>query len=148
YAFYNGLHTTKANMSDYLALINAAANWSTDASTVTAPFSPVPFNTTPALGAGSIAFTALNADGGDNLNFVVLTNITAGTVIQFTNDAWNGSSFVPGASTWSWTATSDIAAGTVVSMDGLNTAHATSNLGDIVYSETTNKDILDAAAGV
>ena len=58
-----------------------------------------------ALGPGSIAFVGYNADGNDNLAFVALEPIAAGTVIHFTDNEWDGSAFNTGESTWSWTAT-------------------------------------------
>jgi hypothetical protein len=53
-----------------------------------------------AVGPGSIAFTGFNADGNDNLAFVALETIAAGTVITFTDNEWGGSSFNTGESTW------------------------------------------------
>ena len=95
-----------------------------------------------ALGPGSIAFTGYNADGSDNLAFVALQQIVAGTVITFTDKEWNGTSFNTGEATWSWTATSDVAAGTVVTMNGLAAGQtATSNLGTIAFSDATQRDI-------
>ncbi|MBN8921424.1 MAG: hypothetical protein J0H62_12435 [Rhizobiales bacterium] len=60
------------------------------------------------LTAGSIAFTGFNADGNDNLAFVLLEDIAAGTVINFTDNAYVSGKFVLGESAWSWTATDDI----------------------------------------
>lgn len=87
-----------------------------------------------ALGAGSIAFTGVNADGSDNLAFVALEEIAVGTVIYFRDDEWNGTAFSDDAeSVFSWTATSTIAAGTIVTIDTINSAAPTSNLGTIAY---------------
>jgi hypothetical protein len=98
-----------------------------------------------ALDSGSIAFVGFNADGTDNLAFVALEPIAAGTVITFTDNEWNGSSFNTGEATWSWTATGDIAAGTVVTMDGLAAGQtAISNLGTIAFSDATQRDIGNA----
>jgi hypothetical protein len=98
-----------------------------------------------ALGPGSIAFVGFSADGPDNLAFVALEPIAAGTVITFTDKEWNGSSFNTGEATWNWTATSDITAGTVVAMDGLAAGQtATSNLGTIAFSDATQRDIGNA----
>ncbi|WP_119462595.1 calcium-binding protein [Rhodospirillaceae bacterium SYSU D60014] len=95
-----------------------------------------------AFGPGSIAFVGYNADGADNLAFVALEPISAGTVIQFTDNAWNGTSFSTGEATWSWTAGADIAAGTIVTMDGLAAGQtATSNLGTIAFSEEAARNI-------
>ncbi|MDQ2081676.1 calcium-binding protein [Xanthobacteraceae bacterium Astr-EGSB] len=91
-----------------------------------------------ALGPGSIAFVGFNADGNDNLAFVALTDLTAGTVITFTDNEWSGSTFNTGESTWTWTATSDVAAGTIVTMDSLAAGlTATSNLGAIAWIDET-----------
>ena len=43
-----------------------------------------------ALGPGSIAIIGFNADGNDNLAFVVLETITAGQAIFFEDNEWNG----------------------------------------------------------
>src|SRR5262249_25023093 len=40
----------------------------------------------------SIAFVGYNADGRDNLAFLAVSDIAAGTVIHFTNNEWMGSS--------------------------------------------------------
>jgi hypothetical protein len=72
-----------------------------------------------ALGPGSIAFVGLNTDGNDNLAFVALEAIPSGTVIYFQDNEWNGlaigsgGAFNTGESTWSWTATSEVAAGSI-----------------------------------
>src|ERR1700743_2731012 len=101
------------------------------------------------LTAGSIAFTGFNADGTDNLSFVVLQTISAGTVINFTDNNWSGSAFGTTESNWSWTASGDIAAGTIVTLDNLNTgAGATSNLGAIAYSGAATPDIADTSEAI
>jgi hypothetical protein len=94
-----------------------------------------------ALGPGSIAFTGFNADGNDNLSFVTLTDIAAGTVIHFTDNEWTGASFNSGEDTWSWTAGQDIKAGTIVTLDGLNATSATSNLGAISFDSAAPADL-------
>ncbi|TCR63686.1 hypothetical protein [Bosea sp. BK604] len=82
----------------------------------------------------SIAFVGINTDGGDNLAFVAVSGIAAGTVIYFSDNAWNGSAFTGSESVWSWTAGSDIPAGTVITMDKLNVAGAaSSNHGTISF---------------
>jgi Ca2+-binding RTX toxin-like protein len=94
------------------------------------------------LAAGSIAFTGFNADGADNLAFVVLEPIAAGTEIWFTDNEWTGGAFNTGESTWTWTAASNIAAGTIVTMDGLAAGEtATSNLGTIAWAEETARGL-------
>lgn len=96
------------------------------------------------LGTGSIAFVGFNADGTDGLAFMTFGDIAAGTVIHFTNNAWDGAAFVTGESVWSWTATSDVAAGTVISMAGLAAgAAATANEGTVSFSDETARGIAD-----
>jgi hypothetical protein len=58
-------------------------------------------------------------------------------VIRFTDNEWNGSSFNAGESVWTWSAGSDIAAGTVVTMNALAGGAPTSNLGTIVFEDST-----------
>ncbi|MGV3551913.1 beta strand repeat-containing protein [Rhizobium sp.] len=97
-----------------------------------------------ALSAGSIAFTGYDRSATTSFTFATLEDIPAGTVITFTNDNWNGSVFEGNESTWTWTAGSDIAAGTIVTLDSLATAPGqtmpapTSNLGTVSYSGVAN----------
>ena len=84
-----------------------------------------------ALGPGSIAFTGFNADGNDNLSFVVLEEIASGTTIHFQDNEWNGTAFNSGESAFSWTATGTIAAGTIVTIDNIGTGTISSNLGTV-----------------
>src|SRR5262245_36690450 len=93
-----------------------------------------------ALGPGSIAFVGFNGDGADNLAFVALTELASDTQINFTDNEWDGSAFIVGETTFTWTATSTIAAGTIVRLDSLasGNAGATSNLGTVSFSEFAN----------
>ena len=81
-----------------------------------------------ALGPGSIAFTGFNADGNDDLAFVALEPLAAGTVIYFNDQEWQGSAFNTGEGQVSWTASAAIAAGTIVRIGNFSTT-PTSNLG-------------------
>jgi autotransporter passenger strand-loop-strand repeat protein len=100
---------------------------------------------TDALTAGSIAFTGFNADGDDSLAFVAFSDIKAGTVIHFTDNEWSGSAFASNENVWSWTATSDIAAGSIITMNGLGAGGtAASNLGTVVFDSANARDIADA----
>ena len=90
------------------------------------------------LAAGSIAFTGFNADGVDNLAFAVLEPIVAGTEIHFTDAEWTGSAFNAGESRLTWTATSDVAAGTVVTLNNLyDTSPPTTNTGTISFTQSS-----------
>ncbi|WP_029586923.1 Calx-beta domain-containing protein [Bradyrhizobium sp. URHD0069] len=96
------------------------------------------------MGPGSIAFTGFNVlpNTVSQFNFVALEGITAGTTIAFTDNNWNGSAFTTNEATWTWTATSDVAAGTIVTLNDLipgnfgGTAHPASNLGTVAYFGT------------
>jgi hypothetical protein len=100
---------------------------------------------TDTLAAGSIAFTGFNADGDDSLAFVSFSEIKAGTVIHFTDNAWSGTSFATNENVWSWTATSDVAAGTIISMTGLGAGGTTaSNSGAVQFDTSNARDIADA----
>ena len=94
-----------------------------------------------ALGPGSIAFTGFNADGNDNLSFVVLENIASGTTIHFQDNEWDGTAFNSGKSAFSWTATGTIAAGTVVTIDNIGTGTVSSNLGTVVFADASNRGL-------
>jgi uncharacterized protein YjiK len=96
-----------------------------------------------ALNTGDIAFTGFNADGNDNLAFVALAPITSGAEIHFTDNEWTGSAFNTGESGFTWTASADIAAGTIVTIDNLSTT-VTSNLGTVVFFDGANKGVSNA----
>ncbi len=73
-----------------------------------------------ALGPGSIAFVGFNADGNDNLAFVVLHDIVAGELITFEDNEWNGTGWIDTAeNAFIWTATSTVTAGTVVILNNV-----------------------------
>ncbi len=91
--------------------------------------------------AGSIAFTGFNGDGNDNLSFVALTDIPQGTVINFTDSNWNGTSFATGSSaesTMAWTATSAIAAGTVIDINNIGKGTLGTSAGTIAFTNANN----------
>ena len=69
------------------------------------------------LGAGDIAFVGINSDGNDDFAFVLLKGITNGTILKISDKGWDDSTgFVDniGEGELVWTASSDLAAGTVV----------------------------------
>ncbi len=113
-----------------------------DSNTVTITVTP------PVLGPGDIAFTGFNADSTDNLAFVALVAIPAGTLIYFTDNEWNGSeiglggAFIDDAeSEFTWTAPAGgIAAGTVVLLNDVSGGISTS-VGTAAMTITTNTGI-------
>ncbi|HEV2159968.1 hypothetical protein [Bradyrhizobium sp.] len=93
------------------------------------------------LSAGSIAFTGFNGDGNDNLSFVALTDIPQGTVINFTDSNWDGTSFATGSnaeSTIAWTATSAIAAGTVIGINNIGKGTLGASAGIVTFTDANN----------
>ena len=93
------------------------------------------------LTAGSIAFTGFNGDGNDNLSFVALTDIPQGTVINFSDSNWNGTSFATGSnaeSTIAWTATSAIAAGTVIDINNIRKGTFGTSAGSATFTNANN----------
>jgi hypothetical protein len=65
--------------------------------------------------AASLAFIGFNADGTDGYSLATFEDIPSGTVINLTDDEWNGTAFIDSnEADWTWTATSDLAAGTVI----------------------------------
>ena len=92
-----------------------------------------------ALGPGSIAFIAFNADGNDGLAFIVIDPIAAGSVIRFSDNEWNGleigsgGAFNTGEGGLTWmNGGSELAAGTIVEL--LNTSSTTTrsvNIGTV-----------------
>jgi len=93
------------------------------------------------LSAGSIAFTGFNGDGNDNLSFVALTDIPQGTVINFTDSNWDGTSFATGSnaeSTIAWTATSAIAAGAVIGINNIGKGTLGASAGIVTFTDANN----------
>jgi hypothetical protein len=97
-----------------------------------------------ALGPGSIAFVGFNSDGNDNIAFVAIDAIQNGTTIFFQDNEWTGAAFNTGESAWSWTATSDLAAGTVVAIDNIGTGTPSANTGTVALLDSTNRGIANS----
>lgn len=91
----------------------------------------------PALAPGDIAFVGFNADGNDDLAFVALKPLAAGTIIRFNDNEWQGTAFNSGEGELTWTATNAIAPGTVVRINSL-TSSPTSPLGTVSASGSFN----------
>ena len=68
-----------------------------------------------ALAAGDIAIIGFNFDDSDQFAFVLLRAVETGTQITFTDNGWTSSNtFRSGEGTFTWSAPSNLAAGTVV----------------------------------
>lgn len=73
---------------------------------------------TAAGAPGKIAFVGFNADGLDGFSFVLLSGATAGAVVNFTDNEWDGSVFNTGEGVITWTAPGSVLpAGTVVTIE-------------------------------
>ncbi|RDJ22282.1 hypothetical protein DWF00_24015 [Bosea caraganae] len=94
-----------------------------------------------ALAPGSISLVGYSADSDDGLAFVVLEPILAGSVITFET----GAEFGSGAASWTWTANADIAAGTRVTVNGLASGQASSDLGTV--EEGSPEDVTGSIKG-
>lgn len=72
------------------------------------------------LVAGDIAFTGYisNGVGTEAFSFVLLVNVPSGTIINFTDNGWNGASLNNTEQTLTWTSTSAIVAGREIHISG------------------------------
>ncbi|MFQ6604747.1 MAG: T9SS type A sorting domain-containing protein [Fidelibacterota bacterium] len=67
------------------------------------------------LGAGDVALLGVNCDNPDDFAFLLLKDITAGTVLKFTDDGWlSTGSFRGSEGTKIYTASADVSAGNVI----------------------------------
>src|SRR5215475_8363882 len=74
-----------------------------------------------ALSVGDIAIVQYNTTTTDAFTFVFLRDVDAGTTINFTDNGWLAAGgFRPGEGTVTYTAPGAIAAGTIVTLTGLN----------------------------
>ena|SRR5215204_2414710 len=73
------------------------------------------------LSPGDVAIVQYASSGPDAFTFVALRDIQAGTTINFTDNGWLASGgFLPGEGTVTYTASTLIAAGTAVTLTGLD----------------------------
>ena len=73
------------------------------------------------LAAGDIAIIHYNSTGADSFSFVFLRAVEIGTAVNFTDDGWLAAGgFRPGEGTVTYTAPTAIAAGTIVTLTGLD----------------------------
>jgi hypothetical protein len=79
------------------------------------------------LAVGDIAFTGYvaNAVGTETFSFVLLVPITTGTVINFTDNGWNGTALTTTEQSCTWTSGSALAAGKEITITGTSAGAAT-----------------------
>jgi len=91
-----------------------------------------------AFGATDFAFTSFNADE-DGLSFVALADVSANTKILLSDKNWNGTAFVGGEGTLTWTSgASTIAAGTVVRLSKIDVAARAASVGTLTAAGSFN----------
>ena len=90
--------------------------------------------------AGDIAFTSYNGDGDDDFSFVLLVDVSNSTSIYFTDNEWTGAAFNnTNEGTITWTANSDLGAGTVIVVTDAGSSSGRSvNIGTISGSGSFN----------
>ncbi len=82
--------------------------------TLVATFTPARAAPTT-LTAGDIAIIGFNFDDPDQFAFVLLVNVGSGTQINFTDNGWRSTNvFRTGEGAFTWTAATNLAAGTIV----------------------------------
>ncbi|BBF93624.1 ExeM/NucH family extracellular endonuclease [Blastochloris tepida] len=103
------------------------------------------------LSAGDIAIIGMNADNPDDFSFVLLTDVTAGTEITFTDSGWKASGgFRANEGAKKWTAATDLSAGTVINFTADAAQFTTANdsyVGTSGLSLSTDGDQLIAFQG-
>ena len=130
---------TAGTKEGLLAEINNPANWTliTADGTEALPLSSESYTIypSPRLAAGDIAFTGLNADGSDNLSFVVMVDIAVGSSFFISdNEVLVGSggqfdNFGEGTVKWENTTDSIILAGTSIVIDSTASGTITASSG-------------------
>ncbi|GAA4890178.1 hypothetical protein GCM10023311_12960 [Flaviramulus aquimarinus] len=89
------------------------------------------------LTAGDIAFIGYNADNPDEFSFVLLTDVTNTTTINFTDNGWqNSGSFRNNEGVLTWEATSDLTCGTEIVITDINSNNYSATSG--TATETNN----------
>lgn len=101
--------------------------------------------------AGQVMFVGFNSDGNDGFSFVALVDIPANTTIYFTDNEWNGSAigaggaFNTGEGFNSWSHTSVLSAGTVVTIENLDgTPATTASIGTAIVDGPTGINLTNA----
>ena len=86
-------------------------------------FTPI---SSSAQSAGDVAFIGFNADGNDDFAIVALEDISANTIVHFTDRDWDGSAFTSPGDAFTWdSGSSVIPAGTIIIFNDISTAGRT-----------------------
>ncbi len=84
------------------------------------------------LNAGDIVITGYSADGGDKFSFLLLVDIDANTVINFTDQGWTGTTFFTASATEGvavWTSGTALSCGSEIVISANDVNNSTSDIG-------------------
>lgn len=87
-------------------------------------FCAAPGAASATLLTGDIAFLGFNADGDDDFAIVALADIGLNETITFIDAEWTGTEFNSGEGDFTWTATSPVSAGTVITFNSIGSSGA------------------------
>ncbi len=146
---YDG--TRSGDAASLITALNITSNWTYSGSSSTTTFtvsgggggggSPCDDSgSATTLDAGDVAFTAWNSDGSEDIAFVLLKDVQAGTSFRISDNDWNGSSIAEN-NYITWSTACAVSKGTVVVINdvketGVSGSGATVNYGTV--TETGN----------
>lgn len=84
------------------------------------------------LSAGDVVVLGYNYDNPDQIKFVPLVDLAAGTVIRFTDNGWTGTALTTTEGTDTYTASTAVSKGTILTLNA--TAIAFSTSGDQIFA--------------
>ncbi len=85
------------------------------------------------LTSGDIAILEMNADDSDNFAFIVLTDITSGTDVKFTDNGWKSdNTWRTGEGVITWSTTSIVNCGTIVHINNISSGTISATSGTTV----------------
>jgi hypothetical protein len=91
---------------------------------------------------GDLMFTGYNADGSDDLAFVLLADYDSGTAVHFTDNEWNGSAWSDrNESFFTWQSDVSLPAGTVIALSFIGTGTLTASQGSAVFAESAGRGL-------
>ena len=99
--------------------------------------------------AGDLMFVGFNADGTDDIAFVLLNSYDAGTIIYFSDNEWNGTAWADGNEThFQWSSAVSLASGTVITLSNVGSGTLTANTGSAVFNESTGRGLGASSEGL
>ncbi|MFN0033232.1 MAG: endonuclease [Flavobacteriales bacterium] len=83
--------------------------------------------------AGDLLVAGYNYDGADQVKVLTMVSLASGTTFKITDNGWNGSALTTTEGTHTYTASSAVSAGTVITVNTSNTNFSTSGDQIIIY---------------